>query len=67
MIPKGNKDASGIEGDDRPASLSVKRGDDKSDNLLPRMQDTMGNNALTAFCHIYCFEGPFLILTPVFG
>ena len=33
MVPKGSKDAPGIEGDDRPASLSVKRGDDKSDDL----------------------------------
>ena len=33
MIPKGSKDAPGIEGDDRPASLSVKRSGDKSDDL----------------------------------
>ena len=42
MIPKGSKDALGIEGDDRPASLLVKRGDDKSDDLLPWMQDATG-------------------------
>ena len=29
----GSKDAPGIEGDDRLASLSSKRGDDKSDDL----------------------------------
>ena len=29
-IPKSSKDAPSIEGVDRPASLSVERGDDKS-------------------------------------
>ena len=33
MIRMGSKDALGIEGDDRPASLSGTRGDDKSDYL----------------------------------
>ena len=42
MIPEDSKDALGIEGDDRPASLSGKRGDDESDDLLPRMQDATG-------------------------
>ena len=32
-IPRGNKDAPSVESDDRPASLSGKRGDDKSDDL----------------------------------
>ena len=33
MILMGSKDAPSIEGDDRPAILSGKRGDDKSDDL----------------------------------
>ena len=41
-IPMGRKDALGIVGDDRPASLSVKKGDDKLDDSLPRMQVAMG-------------------------
>ena len=32
-IPKGCKNAPSIKGDDRPVSLSGKRGDDKSDDL----------------------------------
>ena len=32
-IPKGSKHAPGIEGNDRPVSLSIKRGDDMSDDL----------------------------------
>ena len=32
-IPRGSKDAPGIEGGDKPVSLSVKRGDDKSNDL----------------------------------
>ena len=32
-IPGGSKDAPSIEGDDRLASLSSKKGDDKSDDL----------------------------------
>ena len=33
MIPKDSKHAPGIEGDDRPENLPVKRSDDKSDDL----------------------------------
>ena len=32
-IPRGSKDAPGVKGNYRPVSLSVKGGDDKSDNL----------------------------------
>ena len=32
-IPNGRNDAPGIEGDGRPASLSIRRGDDKSNDL----------------------------------
>ena len=37
MIPKGSNDVHGIEGDDRPANLLVMRGDEKSDDVSPRM------------------------------
>ena len=32
-IPRGSKDAPSAESDDKPVSLSSKRGDDKSDDL----------------------------------
>ena len=52
MIPRGSIDAPGIEGDDRPTSLSCKRGGDKSDDLLPQMQECSGSTALEGVAEV---------------